>query len=122
MTDNFEGGELNPVEGVRRHYKKNFSVLSCLGRRARGGCDRGSEVEKVHSGQDCKGPVPIKPKQCGRTESCEISSPKKSSRCANLCNGRGQWLGNMGEEEFWRTSPPAHYREVQQSLHSTTIP
>jgi len=38
-------------ECVRRRYMKNSpSFLSCIGRRAKEGCDRGSEVETVHSG------------------------------------------------------------------------
>jgi len=43
-------GELDPAEGVRRHCKKNYSVLSCIGKRTREGCDRGSKVWTVHSG------------------------------------------------------------------------
>jgi len=49
MRDNPGGGELDPAEGVRRRYKKNFSVLSCKGKRTKEGCDRGSKVETVHS-------------------------------------------------------------------------
>jgi len=30
MRDNPEGGEVDPVEGVCRYYKKNVSVLFCL--------------------------------------------------------------------------------------------
>jgi len=40
---------LDPAEGVRRSCKKN-SVLSCIGKRAREGCGRGSEVGTVNSG------------------------------------------------------------------------
>jgi len=55
MRCNLEGGELDPSEGVRRRCKKNTpSVLTCIGRRTREGCDRGSEVETVHSGRDGK--------------------------------------------------------------------
>jgi len=38
-----EGGELYPAVEVRRHCKKNSSVLSCIGKRTKEGCDRGSE-------------------------------------------------------------------------------
>jgi len=42
--------------GVRRRCRKNSpSVLSCIGKRIREGCDRGSEVRSVHSRQDGKG-------------------------------------------------------------------
>jgi len=51
-----EGGELVPIESVRRRCKKNApSVLSCIGKRTREGCDRGNEVRTVHSGQNGKG-------------------------------------------------------------------
>jgi len=44
-----EGGELDPAEGIRRRCKKNSpSVLFCIGKRTREGCDRGSEVGTVH--------------------------------------------------------------------------
>jgi len=49
MRDNL-GGESDPAEGVRRRCKKNSLVLSCIGKRTREGCDRGSEVGRVHSG------------------------------------------------------------------------
>jgi len=50
MRDNLEGDELDPENDVRRRSKKNFpSVLSCIGNRTKEGCDRGSEVETVHS-------------------------------------------------------------------------
>jgi len=53
MRDNPEGSELDPADDVRRRYKKNSpSVLSCIGKRTRKGCDRGSEVWTVHSGRD----------------------------------------------------------------------
>jgi len=45
MRDN-QGGESDPAEGVHRRCKKNFpSFLSCIGKRTKDGCDRGSEVE-----------------------------------------------------------------------------
>jgi len=48
------------------------SVLSCIGKRTREGCDRDSEVGTVHSGYDGEGPVPPrKPKVSGRRGSCE---------------------------------------------------
>jgi len=43
MRENPEGGKLDPAEGVYRHRKKNSpSVLSCIGKRTREGCDHGS--------------------------------------------------------------------------------
>jgi len=44
-------GALDPAEGVRRRCLKNSpSFLSCVGKRTKEVCDRGSEVETVHSG------------------------------------------------------------------------
>jgi len=49
MRDSQGGGESYPAEGVRRRCMKNSpSVLCCIGKRTREGCDRGSEVETVH--------------------------------------------------------------------------
>jgi len=50
MRDNPGGGESDPAEGVRWRCKKNCSVLSCIDKRTREDCDRGSEVWTVHSG------------------------------------------------------------------------
>jgi len=51
MRDSQGRGEANPVEGVRRRCMKDFSsFLSCIGKRTKEGCDRGSEVVTVHSG------------------------------------------------------------------------
>jgi len=59
------------------------SFLSCIGKRTKEGCNRGSEVETVHSGYDEEGPVPpTKQKESGRRGSCEkefVST--KSSEC-----------------------------------------
>jgi len=45
------GGESDPAERVRRCCMKNsLFVLSCIGKRTRESCDRGSEVGTVHSG------------------------------------------------------------------------
>jgi len=50
MRDSQGGGELDPVEGARRRCMKNSPfVLFCIGKRTKEGCDRGSEVEIVHS-------------------------------------------------------------------------
>jgi len=50
MRDSQGGGESYPAEGVRRRCIMNSpSVLSCIGKRTKKGCDRGSEVETVHS-------------------------------------------------------------------------
>jgi len=43
-------GELDLAEGACRHCKKNFPISSCIGKMTREGCDRGSEVDTVHSG------------------------------------------------------------------------
>jgi len=53
MRDSQGGGESDPAEGVCRHCIKNSpSFLSCISKRTKEGCDRGSEVETVHSGLD----------------------------------------------------------------------
>jgi len=63
--------------------KNTPSFLSCIGKKTKEGCDRGSEVETVHNGQDGEGPVPPrKPKESGRRGSYEkefVST--KSSEC-----------------------------------------
>jgi len=61
MRVNPEGGELNPAVDIRRRGKKNYSsVLSCIGKKTKEGCDRGSGVGTVHSRRDGKGPVPLR--------------------------------------------------------------
>jgi len=51
MRDSQGGGESDPAEGVRRRCMKNsLYVLSCIGKKTKEGCDRGSEVEIAHSG------------------------------------------------------------------------
>jgi len=53
MRDSPELSELDPVDDVRRHCKKNSpSVLSCIDMRTREGCDRVSEVWTTHSRRD----------------------------------------------------------------------
>jgi len=71
MRDNPERGELDPVDDVCRRCKKNSpSVLSCIGKKTKEGCDCISEVGTVHSGRDGEGPVsPRKPRESGRRES-----------------------------------------------------
>jgi len=67
MQDNPGGGESDPAEGVRRRCMKNSLVLSCIGKRKREGCDRGSEDGTVHNRRDREGPVPPrKLKESGR--------------------------------------------------------
>jgi len=82
MWNNPEEGELDLAEDVRRRCKKNSPVLSCVGKRTREGCDRGSEVRTVHSGRDWEGPLK-KLKESGRRRSCEKDFvSKKSNECA----------------------------------------
>jgi len=42
MWDN-TGGELDHAVGIRRNYKKDSSVLPCIGKTTSEGCDLGSE-------------------------------------------------------------------------------
>jgi len=73
MRDNLEGGELHPADDGHRRCKKNYpSVLSCIGKRTKEVCDRGSEVGTVYSGRDTEGPVPLRNLA---EEDCKILSP-----------------------------------------------
>jgi len=59
MRDSQGGGESDPAEGVRRRCLKNSpSVLSCIGKRTKEGCDRGSEVGTVPI-KDSRPPVVV---------------------------------------------------------------
>jgi len=61
MRDNPAGGELDPANDVCMRCKKNFpSVLFCIGKMTREGCNRGSEVGTFHSGRDGEGLVPLR--------------------------------------------------------------
>jgi len=86
MRDNPEGGELDPADDVHKRCKKNSpSVLSCIDKRTKEGCDRGSEVGTVHSGKDGEGPAPLwKPGIWQKREYMKLP---------------GKWAGDMGEEE-----------------------
>jgi len=56
MQDNPERDELDSAVGVRKLCKQNSPyVLSCIDKRTREDCGRGSEVERVHSGLNGKG-------------------------------------------------------------------
>jgi len=87
MCDNPGGGESNPAEGVRGRCKmKSPSVLSCIGKTTREGCDRGREVGTVHSRYDGEGTVPLrKSKESGRRGSYEkdfVSTKSRDCECA----------------------------------------
>jgi len=57
MRDPPEEGELDPAVDVRRRCMKNSpSVLSCIDKRTKESCNRGSEVGTVHSVRGEKGP------------------------------------------------------------------
>jgi len=73
MRDNPEGGEQDLADDVRRRCKKNSpSVLSCIDKRTKEGCNRGSEFRTVHSERNVERPVPLrKPNESGRRECCE---------------------------------------------------
>jgi len=60
MRDNPEGGQADPALDVRRLCRKNFSIFSCIDKRTKESCVRGSEVGTVHSGRDGEGPAPLK--------------------------------------------------------------
>jgi len=88
MQDNVERDELDPADDARRRCKKNSPVLSCIGKRTKQGCDCGSEVGTVHSGQ---GPVTLgESKKSGKRESCEKDFVSRRYREYVLpCNDRG---------------------------------
>jgi len=51
MRDNPEGGDLDTADDACRRCKKNSpSVIPCIGKRIREGCDHGIEVGTVYSG------------------------------------------------------------------------
>jgi len=51
MRDSQGESESDPAEGICRCCIKNSpSFLSCIGKRTKGGCDHGSEVETIHRG------------------------------------------------------------------------
>jgi len=51
IQDNSERGELNPAIIDRRRCMKSPSILSCIGKKTKDDCDRGSDIGIVHSGQ-----------------------------------------------------------------------
>jgi len=56
LQDNSEGAEPDPADCARRRCKKNSPfIVSRIGRKAREGCDRGSVVGTVDSGETGKG-------------------------------------------------------------------
>jgi len=74
MRDNPKEGELDPAADDRRRCKNFPSVLSCIDKRTKEVCDRGSEAGTVHSGLDGEGPVPCRrPKESGKRKICERS-------------------------------------------------
>jgi len=81
--------------------KNSPSVLYCIGKRTREGCDRGSEVGTAHSGWDGEGPVPPrKPKESGRGGCCEKKFVSTKSSCLIFAvvgaSGQGTWVkGNV---------------------------
>jgi len=58
MRDNPEEGELDPAESARKHCKKNSpSILSCIVKRTKEGCDCSSKIGSGDSGRGRKGTV-----------------------------------------------------------------
>jgi len=93
MSDNPEGGELDPAEGIPRRCKKNSpSVLSCIGKRTREGCDCGSEVDTVRNGRDREGPDSLRNRRYLAEERVvrKILSPGRLVGMPYLCNDRAQ--------------------------------
>jgi len=55
MRDNPEEAELSPTDAVRRRCKKNSSVLACIGKRTREGCDLAAKSGQFTAGETGKG-------------------------------------------------------------------
>jgi len=68
MRYNPEGDELDPAVDLCKRCKNNsHSVVSCMDKRTKEGCDHGSEVSIIHSRRSGEGPVPLRnPKESGK--------------------------------------------------------
>jgi len=98
MQDSQGGGEPDLAKGVHRHCMKNSpSLLSCIGKRTKEGCDHGSEVGTVYS--DKTGEEPVPPEEAEGILQGKSSSPQRVTSVSNLCNSRSQGAGNMGNGE-----------------------
>jgi len=67
-SDNPKGGELDLAVDGRTRCKKNSSVLSCIDKRTKEGCDRDSAIRTVHNRLRRKGPIP--PRRPGKRKNC----------------------------------------------------
>jgi len=72
MRGNPEEGELDPAVDDRRSCrKKSPSILMCLDKRTKEGCDLGSEVGTFHSGLGGEGPIPLRrPRGFNKRKNC----------------------------------------------------
>jgi len=114
MQDSQGGGESDPAEGVRVRCMKNSTFLSCIGKRTKEGCDRGSEVETFNSGQDGEGPVPPRNRRnlAGEGAVRKSSFPQRAASVSNIYNSRSQGQGT------WATgsAAPAAVSESTRSF------
>jgi len=86
MQHHIQEGELDFAEDVRSHCKNFPSGLPCKDKRAKEGCDRGSEAGIVYSERDGEGPVPLrKPKESDTVykpiHNCNIVQPGSQKIC-----------------------------------------
>jgi len=73
MKDNPEGGELDLADDAASATRRILpTVSSCIDKRTKEDCDRGSKVGTVHGGRHGEGPVLLrKSKETGRRVSYE---------------------------------------------------
>jgi len=114
---------VRPAVDDRRRCKKNSpSILSCLEKRTKEGCDRGSKVGTVHGG---KGPAPLrKLKESSRRENCEkdfVSRQHRGYALSLQWQRIAVWVHQRRKALlwFWQASLPVHYRKVQNDQGPT---
>jgi len=131
MWANPEWDELNPADDVRRRCKNNCSCfLSCIDKRTKDGCDRGSEVGTVQSERDGgKASSSEETKESGRRESCEKDFISRSySGYALSLLGEGKCCCGLASESasslpgspgwprtYWKLSATRKERESERS-------
>jgi len=93
MLDNPLGGESDSAKGdCRRRMKNSSSVLSCIDKRTREGCDRGSVVGQFTADETGKGQFLRENRRnlAGEGVVRKISSPQRVANVSNFCNDRCQ--------------------------------
>jgi len=103
MWDNPEGVELDSAEGDRKYCKKKSSILSCIGKRSRVGCDQWQQSRDSSFVCFIEGQF-----LCGNRRNLaeegvvrKILSPRGVTGMSNLCNDEGQLARNMVKGECY---------------------